>query len=163
MKKIDRDGLRLCDIQAEVFQNSVSKLNMSSEIFFRRFMNSNIACELDNLSFLDDTKTVTDIFECINEQYGELSYGKVKFHQEIMYWCGYLYRYFVYTYEISSKQAYKLLPLKYVASTYLPYHTLDVSQAIERLLEAKNISFSDEDMIRKGVSILRTIRLNHSM
>lgn len=158
MKKIDREGLRLCDIQAELFQESIEEVDMSSEIFVRRFMNSKIACELDNLSFLDDSKTIKDIFNCLDEQYGKSNYGSVKYHQEIMYWSGYLYRYFVYTYEISSKQAYKYLPLKYVASSYLPYHTLDVSLAIERLLEAKNISFNEEDINKKGLSILRKIR-----
>jgi RimJ/RimL family protein N-acetyltransferase len=75
-----------------------------------------------------------------------------------MYWVGYLYRYFCYTYDVSSKQAYKYLPLKYVASTFISYHSLDVSQAIERLLEAKKISFKEEDILRRGVDILRVIR-----
>lgn len=158
MIKIDRDGKRLCDFQAELFEKSVSTQDMSSEVFVRRFMNSKIATELDSKAFLDDSKTINDIFNGLDLQYGKTSYGSVKYNKDIMYWVGYLYRYFCYTYDVSSKQAYKYLPLKYVASTFISYHSLDVSQAIERLLEAKKISFKEEDILRRGVDILRVIR-----
>ena len=158
MRKIDRDGLLLCDIQAELFEQSVSVLDMSSEIFVRRFMHSRVACELDSKAFLDDTKTNQYIFDSLDEQYGKTSYGSVKYHRDVMYWAGYLYRYFAYTYEISSKQAYKYLPLKDVAGSYLAYHTLDVSLAIERLLEAKGITFDMDELNRRAVAMLREIR-----
>lgn len=160
MIRIDQDGKRLCDIQAELFEKSIRASDMSSEVFVRRFMNSKIATELDSGAFLDDSKTIGDIFMALDEQYGTSDYGSTKIANEILYWVGYLYRYFSFTYEISSKQAYKLLPFKYVASTFLSYHSLDVAQAIERLLEAKNISFKEEDIIRKGIDLLRVIR-NH--
>ncbi|MDY4158762.1 MAG: hypothetical protein SOY02_00725 [Candidatus Onthovivens sp.] len=35
---------------------------------------------------------------------------------------------------------------------------LDILQTIERMLEAKNISFNREDNIKRGVAILRKIR-----
>ena len=158
MRKIDKEGKRLCDIQAELFERSLVSLEMSSEVFVRRFMNSKIAGELDSKAFLDDSKTIADIFRELDDQYGESSYGSVKYDREVMYWVGYLYRYFSYTYGLSSKQAYKYLPFKYVASTFSSYHSLDVSQAIERLLEAKNISFQEDDMLRRGVDLLRIIR-----
>ena len=40
VKKIDNDGLLLCEIQAETFEKSIDKMNSSSEIFIRRFMKS---------------------------------------------------------------------------------------------------------------------------
>ncbi len=163
MKKYDQDARRLCDIQADLFEKSVKKLDMSSEIFVRRFMNSKIATELDNLSFLESNKTIDNIFEELDIQYGKSNYGSIKYHQDAMYWTGYLYRCFVYTYEITSKQAYKLLPLKEVISTFEPYHTLDIEHAVERLLEAKKISFDSEELNRRGVSILRHIKSKGSL
>ena len=159
MRQEDRECRRLCDIQANLFERSITSLDTSSEIFVRRFMNSSIAKELDSGAFLDDTKTIEDIFNSLDEQYGKSSYGSVKYHREVMYWSGYLYRHFCYCYEISSKQAYKFLPFKYVASTYEAYHTLDVSKAVERLLESRNISFDPDEMNRRGVAILRRIRM----
>lgn len=51
-----------------------------------------------------------------------------------------------------------MLPLKEVISLYEPYHTLDVSHAIERMLEEKNISFNEYDLLRRGVEVLKEIR-----
>lgn len=158
MKEMNKEGRRLCDIQADLFEKSVTTLEMSSEVFVRRFMNSKIASEFDSKVFLDDSKTIDDVFNELNNQYGRTNYGSKKYNKDIMYWSGYLYRYFCYTYEISSKQAYKYLPLKYVAGSFMPYHSLDVPQAIERLLEAKHISFNDDDIMRKGVDLLRVIK-----
>ena len=158
MKEIDRECKRLADIQAELFESSVKELEMSSEIFVRRYMNSKIVKEMDDCSFLDDSKTINDIFLELDNQYGKTNYGSKKYNHNAMYWAGYLYRCFSYVYEITSKQAYKILPLKEVISLYEPYHTLDVSHAIERMLEEKNISFDEDDNLKRGVDILRRIR-----
>ena len=155
MKEMNKEGRRLCDIQADLFEKSVIELEMSSEVFVRRFMNSKIASEFDSNAFLDDSKTIDDIFKELDNQYGSTNYGSEKYNKDIMYWCGYLYRYFCYTYDISSKQAYMFLPLKYVSSTYDAYHTLDTSLAIDRLLEAKGIDLSKEALIKKGVEYLK--------
>ena len=159
MKKKDRDCVLLCDIQGELFQKSVSDLNMSSETFVRRFMNSNIAEEFDNVFFLEDTKSIKNIFDDLDKQYGSSNYGSVKYSSDVMYWVGYLYRQFAYCYDISSKRAYHYLPLSYVASTYDAYHTLDISLAIERLLEARGISFDPDYLNKKGLELLRKMRL----
>ena len=158
MRTIDRDGKRLCDIQAELFEQSINSLDISSEVFVRRFMNSNVVKQLDDLSFLYDTKTIADIYLELDEQYGKSNYGSIKYHHNAMYWAGYLYRYFAYTYEITSKQAYKLLPLKEIISTFEPYHTLDVSEAIYRLLEAKKMTFDEDKLEERKLSIMRHVR-----
>lgn len=161
MRDIDSDGKKLCSIQADLFIKSVTSLEMSSEVFVRRFMNSKVVQELDNNSFLSDSKTIDDIFNDLDNQYGKTSYGSVKYNQEAMYWTGYLYRYMAYTYELSSKQVYKLLPLKEVVRAYLAYHTMDVQVAIERLLEAKNISFNENDNFKRNLSIMKQIRYSN--
>ena len=38
MRKISKDGILLCTLQAETFEKSVEKMDTSSEIFIRRFM-----------------------------------------------------------------------------------------------------------------------------
>lgn len=68
---------------------------------------------------------------------------------------GYLYRYWAYTYEISSKHVYKQMKANELRKLYYPYHSLDPAQAIERILESKGIE--EEDYIEKGVRILREI------
>ena len=98
MKQLDRECKRLADIQAELFELSTRKLEMSSEVFVRRFMNSKIVKEMDDYSFLDDSKTIEDIFKELDQQYGKTTYGSIKYNSDSMYWVGYLYRCFSYIY-----------------------------------------------------------------
>lgn len=155
MRKIDETGLKLCKIQAEVFERSDSKEMCSSLIFIRRFMNSRVAQRMDTGGFLFESCDINQIFDEINVQFGVSSYGKEKYHESELYWIGYIYRYWSYTHQKSSKQLYRFIKPKELRSLYYPYHSLDPSQAIERIKEAKNID--DNDMIKKGVKIMREI------
>lgn len=158
MRTIDNNGLILCDLQSELFEKSLS-LDCSSEIFIRRFMHSKIVKQFDSTQILDDTLTIPDIYEQLINEYGYSSYGSVKYSKNELYWIGHVYRYFCYTYEISSKQAYKIIKPKELRSLFLAYHTFDTRQAIERILEAKNIDL-DKDYNEAGIQILRRIRKN---
>ena len=79
MRTIDNDGLILCDLQSELFENSLI-LDCSSEIFIRRFMNSKIVKRFDSTQILDDTLTISNIYEHLVNEYGESSYGSTKYH-----------------------------------------------------------------------------------
>ena len=68
----------------------------------------------------------------------------VKYNLNELYWIGYLYRYFSYTYNMSSIQVYKIVKPKELRGLYLPYHTLDPSQAIERILGSKNLLLDEK-------------------
>lgn len=158
MKKIDHDGLLLCKIQGAIFENSLKKTNTSSEIFIRRFMFSDIAKEFDSKAYLNGSITKDEVFELIDDEYGESSYGKNKYSEQVLHWIGYLYRYFSYTYELTSKQVYRYVKPKELNGLYLAYHTLDCAQAIERILEAKNISFDIEEQNKRLLQIIKETR-----
>ena len=85
-----------------------------------------------------------DILNMIEEEYGASKYGSVKYNLNELYWIGYLYRYFSYTYNMSSIQVYKIVKPKELRGLYLPYHTLDPSQAIERILGSKNLLLDEK-------------------
>jgi hypothetical protein len=91
MKKIDRDGFLLCELQAKIFEESAESTEVSSEIFIRRFMNSKVAFLMDNNDFL-------------------------------------------------------------------PYHTMDPAQAIERILEAKNLIMDETAELQRQYKIFKRIR-----
>ena len=158
MKKIDHDGLLLCKIQGAIFENSLKKTNTSSEIFIRRFMFSDIAKEFDSKAYLNGSITKDEVFELIEDEYGESSYGKNKYSEQVLHWIGYLYRYFSYTYELTSKQVYRYVKPKELNGLYLAYHSLDCAQAIERILEAKNISFDIEEQNKRLLQIIKETR-----
>ena len=112
MRKIDKDGLLLCELQATAFENSVDKMESSSEIFIRRFMKSKIAKRLDNGSVLESNIQANDILQFVDEEYGVSDYGTVKYTRNEMYWIGYIYRYFAIICELTSVQVYKIIKPK---------------------------------------------------
>lgn len=155
MKMFDELGLKLCQTQAEVFALSASATKCSSAIFIRRFMNSSVASRMDRNSFLFEACDQNSVLQEIEQEFGATDYGKEKYSTEELYWIGYLYRYWCYTFSKTSKQVYKLIKPKELRALYYPYHSLDPMQAIERILEAKELL--EEDYTQKGVSILRKI------
>lgn len=164
MKKMDTDGLVLCDIQGKIFEESSENEQCSSNIFIRRYINSAVCKRLDTTSFLNESSSSLKIFEEINEEYGRSVYGKTKFSKEELFWIGYILRYAAYVYEISSKKLYKIVNASQLRKLYYPYHTLDPHQAIDRIFEAKGITLSrsEEETTRLGVTILRRIKANAS-
>ncbi len=159
MRKMDKDGLLLCDLQAKAFELSSELMASSSAIFIRRFMNSKLAISMDNADVLEFNIGERALLEGINEEYGISEYGTVKYTKDELYWIGYLYRYYVYTYEISSRQAYKVMKPKELRSLFLPYHSMDVAQAIERILEAKGLLESEEEKLKRQYEVFKRIRM----
>ena len=160
MKKINKDGLLLCDLQAKTFECAVDLASVSSEIFIRRFMNSNAAKRMDNTSILQTNIHEKDILVLIEEQYGKSDYGSVKYTHDEMFWIGYLYRFLCYTYDLSSVQAYKIAKPRELRGLFPAYHTLDPSQAIERILEAKGLWVDEETELKRQYEIFKRIREN---
>ena len=159
MKKIDSFGLKMCSYQATLFEASVKHTKSSSAIFIRRFMNSDLAKRMDNISFLFDSLEVSSAIDEVEAQYGASSYGSKKYSIEEMHWIGYIYRYWACISDKSSKQIYKMLKPDQLKKLFFPYHSLDPAQAIERIMEelepAKEYDPSD---IATGVAAMRKIR-----
>lgn len=158
IKKINRDGLLLCELQAKAFENSIDKMESSSEIFIRRFMKSKIAKRLDNQSILDSNIQANDILQLVDEEYGATNYGSVKYTHNEMYWIGYIYRYFAIACEMTSAQVYKMIKPKELKGLFLPYHTMDPSQAVERILEAKGLLMDENMELQRQYEIFKRIR-----
>jgi hypothetical protein len=158
MKAIDKDGLLLCDVQAKTFELSVDKTELGSAGFVRRFMNSRVAKWMDNGGILSSNMQPSDLLELVEEQYGPSEYGSKKYTHNEMFWIGYVYRYYSYTYEKTSASIYREIKPKELRDLYLPYHTLDPSQAIERILEAKGTKADSENDLMRQYEIYRKIR-----
>ena len=155
MERIDQDGLLICELQARTFELSASAVSASSEVFIRRFMNSNTVKLLDNRTVLNTILQPNDLIRMIEEQYGVSTYGSVKYSAEELYWIGYIYRYFAYTKQKSSLQVYKIIKPKELRGLYLSYHTLDTAFAIDRILEAKHLPLSEAEEQQRQLEILK--------
>ena len=128
---MDSIQLKLCDIQGRLFERSTA---YASEGFIRDFMNSEVAEHLDSpynklqwmgeeylLDELKDEKTL--------ETEGE------KYSPEVLYWIGYLYRYWACTRGERSKRIYRQAPAKTMKRNYMAFHTFDPDVAIDDLIE----------------------------
>ncbi|MBQ7993154.1 MAG: antitoxin [Solobacterium sp.] len=124
-------------------------------------MHSGIAKELDHPAFLAGNIQPKDVCERVDEQYGRSAYGSVKYSPDEMYWIGYIYRYFAYTYEYSSARVYRIVKPKELRGLFMPYHTIDPAQAVDRILEAKGLAGYDPADIQRQYRIFRTIRLGN--
>lgn len=156
MRTFDYYGLKMCQYQGELFALSGEKVECSSPVFLRRFMYSDVAVRMDGEGFLLESTQPCDVIEEINDQYGDSSYGQTVYGKEELYWIGYIYRYWCYTHGISSLKAYRMVKPDELKMMYYPYHSLDPAQVIERIIEAKELG--EEDLIKKGVQILRRIK-----
>ena len=138
MKKIDNDGLLLCEIQAKAFELSCEAQNTSSEIFIRRFMNSETAKRLDNMTLLQSNMQAADLLVLIDEEYGSSDYGSVKYSLNELYWIGYIYRYWHYYSGEDSAKILRQAPVETMKRNFMIFHTMDPVLAIEDLKEIHN-------------------------
>ena len=116
-------------------------------------MNSQVAQRMDLGNFLFEACDVDQTIEQINAEFGVSTYGKEKYAGSELYWIGYIYRYWCYTCQKTSKQVYRIIKPKELRELYFPYHSLDPAQAIERIMEANGMT--ESTMTAKGVEIMR--------
>lgn len=143
MRQIDYDGLLMCKIQGRIFELSLDYLNCSSPVFIKKYMYSDDARSMDVCNFLNKTKSDIQVIEDIKDN----SFGKIKYSKDELYWIGYIYRYFVYTYELNSKYVFKHLNGSTLKDLYYAYHTYDCSVAIEKIIEKYNIGTNSIDIL----------------
>lgn len=126
----------------------------------RRYMNSKTAKIMDNDSILETLLMAKDIIEQVENEYKKSNYGSVKYTKNEMYWIGYLYKYFAYTYELFSIKVYKIVKPKELRELFLPYHSLSPAQAIERILESKGMLLNEEEEIKRQFEIYKKVKNN---
>ena len=145
MKKLDFNERKLCQMQGKLFEESIDKVECSSLIFIRRFMHSNLSKKFDDYSFLVMAIDINDCFYEIENEYGSSSYGKIKYSKNEMFWIGYIYRALAIIYKLPSREVFKLFNAKDIVSYYNIYHTFDIEQAAEKMIESINYQIPDLD------------------
>jgi len=126
---IDELKLKLCDIQGRLFELSADK-EYDSRVFIKAFMTSDTAKDLDSkynrLQWAGE--------EYLIEEIPGIPKGET-FNKEVLYWIGYIYRYWhFYTGEDSAK-IYKQASVDTMKRNYMMFHTMDPSLAVENLKE----------------------------
>ena len=125
--------LKLCDIQGRLFELSGAR-GYDSAIFMKAFMTSEVAKGLDSkfnrLQWAGEEYLLAELAETV----GLTKDGNV-YDKEVLYWSGYLYRFWHFTTAESSKVIYKQAPAETMRRNWLMFHTLAPEVAIEDLKE----------------------------
>ncbi len=155
MRKMDFNGRKLCQLQGKLFEESIEKVSTSSLIFIRRFMLSNLVKQFDDSSFLVTALDSQDCFYEIEKEYGKSNYGKIKYSKDEMFWIGYIYRAIAILYNLPSKKVFSLFNAKDIITYYNIYHTFEIEQAAEKMMES--IDYKVKDYNREGYKILKKL------
>ena len=132
---MDALQLKLCDIQGRLFEISVD-MNCSSRDFVEAFMKSNVAKALDSSFNHMQWAGEEYLFDELVSSHQELMQmeGKV-LSKDLMFWVGYLYRFWCFYSGEASNQIYKIADADMMFRNYLMFHTFDPVVAIENLKE----------------------------
>ena len=127
--------LKLCDIQGRLFELSVGR-QLGSAVFIKIFMNSETAKALDStynrMQWAGEEYLLEEVIEAAADKLDEI--GEV-YSKDVIYWIGYIYRYWHYYTEESSKAIYKQAPVETMKRNYFMFHTMAPEVAIENLKE----------------------------
>ena len=125
--------LKMCDIQGRLFELSGTK-GYDSASFIKAFMTSDVAKGLDSkfnrLQWAGEEYLLAEISDT-----AELTKGGTVYDKEVLYWTGYLYRFWHFNTGEDSKEIYKQAPAETMSRNWLIFHTLAPEVAIEDLKE----------------------------
>ncbi len=134
MTNLSLEKRQLCDIQGRLFELAL-KNGYDCPAFIRDFMNSRAAAALDDIYDRLQWAGEEYILEELNEEVGCLKKSSEIYSKEVMYWAGYVYRYWHYYTGESSREIYKIADAKTMSDCWLGFHTMDVEMAIDDLKE----------------------------
>ena len=127
--------LKLCDIQGRLFELFSSTI-YDEESLVKEFMNSNLARDLDStynrMQWAGEEYLLEELIDSSKDRLKEKS---KEFSKDVLYWMGYVYRYWHYYTNEESKKIYLQAPFKTMNTNYYFFHTMDVEMAIDDLKE----------------------------
>ena len=127
--------LQLCDIQGRLFKLSARR-GISSAEFIKVFMESATAKALDStynrMQWAGEEYLLEEVIDEAGDRFEKP--GEV-YTEELIYWIGYIYRYWHYVTGESSKEIYKQASVKVMKQNYERLYMMTPKEVIERLRE----------------------------
>ena len=108
---MDLIQLKLCDIQGRLFELSL-QAGYGSEDFMKRFMRSKVARDLDSEYNRMQWAGEEYLLEEFADECPQTQKGNARYDREVMYWTGYLYRYWHILTNEPSREIYAQAPAK---------------------------------------------------
>lgn len=132
---MDALKLKLCDIQGRLFE-LFADTEYDSESLVKAFMNGEIAKNLDSeYNRMQWAGEEYLLEELIASSKDKLTAKRESFSKDVLFWMGYVYRYWHFYTSEESNKIYKQAPFETMNVNYLMFHTMDVEMAIDDLKE----------------------------
>lgn len=129
--------LQWCDIQGGLFKLSARR-GISSAEFIKVFMISAIEKALDSsynrMQWAGEEYLLEEVIDEAGDRFEKL--GEV-YPEELIYWLGYIYRYWHYVTGEASKEIYKQAPVKVMKQKYARLYMMTPEEVIG-ILKEKN-------------------------
>lgn len=126
---------KLCDVQGNLFA-SFADANYNPESLVRVFMTSELGKNLDSeynrMQWAGEEYLLETLLDVYKDQ---LEPKTEEYSKDALFWMGYVYRFWHYYKNNSSKNIYRIAPFKTMNVNYLMFHTLSVEYAIDDLNE----------------------------
>lgn len=133
-EKFTLEKRQLCDIQGRLFELAL-KNGFDCPAFIESFMTSKTAAALDDVYDRLQWAGEEYILEELDDEVNGLKKAGTTYTEEVMYWTGYLYRYWHYYTGEYSREIYQTANAKTMNECWMGFHTLDVEMAIDDLKE----------------------------
>ena len=131
--------LKMCDVQGRLFELSADR-KYSSSAFIKAFMTSSVAKSLDSkfnhMQWAGEEYLLDEMLSSIDNDI--FFKGGAILSKDVLYWIGYIYRYWHYYTGEDSVKIYKQAPYDIMKRNYMIFHTMDPVVAIEDLKEIYN-------------------------
>lgn len=125
--------LQLCDIQGRLFKLSVRR-GINSTEFIKVFMKSVTAKALDStynrMQWAGEEYLLEEVIDEAGVRFDKP--GEI-YSEDVIYWIGYIYRYWHYVTNESSKEIYKRVPVKVMRQNYEKLYMMTPKEVIEIL------------------------------
>ena len=132
---MDELQLKLCDIQGRLFELSTVK-KLPSAAFIKAFMTSETAKELDSrynrMQWMGEEYLLEEVLSSAGDS---LAVAGEIYQKDVLYWIGYIYRYWHYYTGESSAKILRQASAATMKRNYMIFHTIDPVIAIEDLKE----------------------------
>ena len=127
--------LQLCDIQGRLFKLSARR-GISSAEFIKVFMKSATAKALDStykrMQWAGEEYLLEEVIDEAGDRFEKP--GEV-YSDEMIYWIGYIYRYWHFVTGESSKEIYRQAPVKVMKQNYERLYMMTLEEVVELLKE----------------------------
>ena len=131
--------LKMCDIQGRLFELSADR-KYNSSAFVKVFMTSPVAKALDSkfnhMHWAGEEYLLDEIITSVDKE--SLTKNGENLPKDVLYWIGYIYRYWHYYTGEYSEKIYKQAPFDTMKRNYMIFHTMAPEVAIEDLKEIYN-------------------------